>query len=216
MGRIPKTTLSSKFLLGFSCVCILLYSIAISQQYWLRFRTTQPPKPPKYPFPVRIKVHMGLFRACKNAKAEIPQGTLIIEDWCRSKHAPDWHKACAAFGILAFLAAMTQNLLALFSVTWTRMANKLVYKLVSAACSAVSVGFMIPILILFDVNRDNYRGVHYDLYYCYVLGVIGMVFYFFLTIMILADAYYYRNHSEPCEEKLWTEETNGESSTRYT
>ncbi|KAK3736850.1 hypothetical protein RRG08_000600 [Elysia crispata] len=216
MVSISQASLSSKLLLGLSCVCITLHSISISQPYWLKVRKTVPANASKLNVPVLIKVHMGLYRACKNVKARIPEGTLVIEDWCRTKDAPDWHKACAGFGMVAFLFALAQNVLAFMNVTIKKVANKIVYKLISAGCCAVAVGFMIPILILFDVNRDNYRGVKYDLFYCFVLGVIGMVLYFFLGLLILVDMYHHRTESDPSEEKLWTEETNGETSAKYT
>ncbi|GFR86970.1 hypothetical protein ElyMa_002480600 [Elysia marginata] len=216
MPSIPQTHLSSKLLLVFSCVSFLLYSIAIPQPYWLRFRATVPANPPDTPVPERVKVHIGLFRACKNVKAQVPEGTLIIEDWCKSKHAPTWHEASAGFGVVAMVSALAQLTLCITSVTVKKVANRVEFKLASVGCSSLAVGFMIPILVLFDVNRDNYRGVHYDLFYCYVVAIIGMVFYFFLALLTLIEIYFHSVRGDPSEERLWVEDKSEETPSRYT
>ncbi|GFO35378.1 hypothetical protein PoB_006188300 [Plakobranchus ocellatus] len=215
MSKLLQTPLLTKIIVCFSCVCFLLYIIAIGSPYWMKTRKTLPASPPDTLYPVLIRLHLGLYRACLNAKSFTPDGILVIEDWCRSKNAPDWHKICALLGGLAFMSGLAEVVIAMLSITLKRVANGIKVKLAMAGFSVLAAGFMIPVLIMFNENRSNYKGFHFDLYYDYVLATIAMVFYFLLALLIPLDIYWNSFRSEDAaEERLWTDDKNGED--RYT
>ena len=52
--------------------------------------------------------------------------------------APKWHEAAAVLGAIAIFCGLAQHIINVLSITMKRMADKVIYKFISAGCSALA------------------------------------------------------------------------------